>query len=247
MNDTPFYTSISSYYDQIFPLNQAQIHFVNKFLSGCEDAEVLDIGCGSGSLALALSQQNTRVQAIDFDPEMIALAEIKKKKAAFDLLPEFHQMDMLQIDQHFEEGQFDAVLCFGNTLVHLSSMETIGSFIHSVAKVLKPGGRALFQLLHYENILNKLIDTLPIIENEAIRFERHYRFSGSPKIMFQTKLVIKSTGQEVNNSIPLFAINKQELTSLLIQTGLKDISFFGNFKGDPLQANSIPLVLSCIK
>lgn len=247
MKHPTFYTSISTYYDHIFPLNQAQVHFVNKFLSGCEHPEVLDIGCGSGSLALAMAQQNTRVQAIDFDPEMIALAEAKKQKATTNRLPVFKQMDMLQIDQHFEEGRFDAVLCFGNTLVHLSSMEAIGSFIRSVAKVLKPGGRALFQLLHYENILNKLIDTLPLIENEVIRFERHYRFSGSPKILFETKLTIKSTGQEIENSIPLFAINKQELTSLLIQAGLKDISFFGNFKGDPLQANSIPLVLSCVK
>ncbi len=247
MKNSSFYTSISPFYDLIFPLNKAQIGFVNKEIGHKKQPHILDIGCGSGNLSLELAQLGYQVQAIDYDEEMIALAEKKKQAFSMGNMPRFQHMDMLQIDKHFSQDSFDSILCFGNTIVHLADMEAIGGFIASMAVLCRPGGKILIQLLHYENIFSNKKPQLPLIENGQIRFERLYHYSDNRTIDFNTSLLIKENGQFIKNSIPLFAIFKSELESLLLTAGMSDISFYGNFKSEALEKSSIPLVVSARK
>ncbi len=68
-----FYQSIADYYEQIFPLNKAQITFAEESLHGSKQSRLLDIGCGTGSLSIALSEFSEIVTAIDLDESMIKL------------------------------------------------------------------------------------------------------------------------------------------------------------------------------
>ena len=62
----------------------------------------------------------------------------------------------------FQEKQFDTVLCFGNTLVHLLTTNLIQQMLNGVNAILKPGGMFLMQILNYDYILNEHISELPI-------------------------------------------------------------------------------------
>lgn len=48
-------------------------------------ANILDIGCGTGSLSLILAQQGHKVTGIDLSPKMIAQAKVKAAKANLDI------------------------------------------------------------------------------------------------------------------------------------------------------------------
>jgi 2-polyprenyl-3-methyl-5-hydroxy-6-metoxy-1,4-benzoquinol methylase len=50
-----FYKSIADFYDHIFPLNPAQVGFVKSCIPDQGNSELLDVGCGSGSLCIALA------------------------------------------------------------------------------------------------------------------------------------------------------------------------------------------------
>ncbi len=247
MDDSVFYSSISQYYDHIFPLNKAQLSFIETQPNYGSNLRILDMGCGSGSLSLALAERGHQIDAIDYDAEMIGLANEKAKTNTAKVKPKFQQMDMREIAQHFPENSFDQVLCFGNTLVHLADMETIAGFINSMARLCKPGGMILIQLLHYQNIFTNRKAKLPIIENEKIRFERHYSYGDERTIDFKTSLMIKESGQLIQNCIPLYAIFKEELELLLSHAGLSHIKFYGNFNSEALEEDSIPLVVSAQK
>jgi len=242
---SPFYTSIAPHYQYIFPFNPAQIEFLKHVLP-YNGARVLDVGCATGDLAFALTHFGFPTWAFDFDPQMIQIAQ--KTKQEDSMFPVFEQLDMRQIDERFPESYFDTIICFGNTLVHLLSDDDICKFIQSVFKVLSPEGKLTIQILNYQHILENRVKSLPLIDNEHIRFERNYEFeSDSELIDFNTKLIVKSTGQEIKNSTRLYAIRQNKLQEILEEAGFINIEFFGSFNREPLTAASLSLVMTCQK
>ena len=240
-----FYTSIAWYYQHIFPFNPAQIDFLRHVLP-YNGARVLDVGCAIGDLSFALAHFGFPTWAFDFDAQMIGIAQNAKPEDT--MFPVFEQQDMRTIDQHYPKSFFDTIICFGNTLVHLLTDDDISQFLRAAYQVLSPEGKLTIQILNYQHIIDHHIESLPLIDNEHIRFERNYIFQeGSDLIDFNTKLTVKSTGQEIENSVKLYDIRKNKLQELLEHAGFMDVDFFGNFNMEPLLENSLPLIVTCQK
>lgn len=241
----PFYTSIAPYYQHIFPFNQAQIEFLRHVLP-YNGARVLDVGCATGELAFALTHFGFPTWAFDYDKQMVHFAQKGKSEEA--MFPVFEQLDMRLIGEHFPEAYFDTVICFGNTLVHLLTEDDLQVFFDSAFKILAPEGKLTAQVLNYDYILGQHLKTLPLIDNEEIRFERNYEFKSDSRLIdFNTRLTIKSTGQEIKNSTPLWPIRKAQLEDCLRKAGFLNIEFWGSFKQEPLTETSLPLIFSATK
>lgn len=246
MKDTQneFYSSISTYYSEIFPYKPAQLQFVKKQLGQIEGAKILDIGCATGELSYHLAEQGAEVTGIDLNPDLIAQAKKSKKHPGLH----FQEGDMLKLTTDFPPESFDAVLCFGNTLVHLLSVERIREMLEGVHQVLKPDDKFLLQILNYDYILEKKLTELPLIETETTRFIRKYIIDeDAPVIKFQTELVLKKEGKSVRNVTPLLALRSEELKKLLSQSGFRNIELFANFKEEPFGGDHLPLVVRCGK
>ena len=235
-----FYESISEHYDHIFPLNNIQIEFVKNSFLKTKQFDLLDIGCGTGSLSFELSKLFHSVTAIDLDEAMLHKATIQH--ASLNL--QFRNLNMLEIENTFGISSFDAIACFGNTLVHLNSSDSILDFLIQSKKVLKEDGKLLIQIINYDRILDQHIKDLPTIENKFIRFERNYHFRKEEHLIdFETILSIKETGQQIKNTIPLYPLRKSEIDKLLKDAGFSEMKYFGNFKREDMKAGSIPFVV----
>ena len=69
--------------------------------------EVLDIGCGTGSLSLVMDTLGHQVTGVDFSPEMVARAKAKAAAAGKSIT--FTVMDAAR--PQFHNQKFDVVLC----------------------------------------------------------------------------------------------------------------------------------------
>ena len=101
---------------------------------------VLDIGCGTGSLAIAAKRRvglQGTVQGIDASPEMIARARRKASKAGVDVAFTSGVVEALP----FPDGHFDAVL--STLMLHHLPRAAREQCVREVRRVLKPGGRVL--------------------------------------------------------------------------------------------------------
>ena len=101
---------------------------------------VLDIGCGTGSLALAAKRRVGpfgSVHGIDASPEMIARARKKASKAGVDVTFTNSVVEELP----FPDGHFDAVL--STLMLHHLPSAAREQCMHETRRVLKPGGRVL--------------------------------------------------------------------------------------------------------
>ena len=231
-----FYQAIAKYYDQIFPLNLAQIPFtLNAIGPQSKKLSILDVGCATGNFAVALRNTGADVTAIDLDSTMIQLAQ----KKAPDI--NFFVLNMLEISEFFQTFQFDIISCYGNTLVHLESENQINSFLRQTRAQLKSGGKLLLQILNYDFILDAGITHLPLIENEYLRFERSYRQLESNKLAFDTRLLLKNTNEILENSVSLIPLRQLELEKLLRECGFSTSAFYNNFSRTAVD-RTLPLI-----
>lgn len=257
-----FYTSISEYYADIFPYQPMQLQFVKSRVGEMAGKQILDIGCATGELAFQMAKEGAKVTGIDLNEDLLqqttgrfdSLAAHSKRESEPDSYqvaspnPKFQVGNMLNLESDFRPGQFDAVLCFGNTLVHLHTLDLMLQMLNGVYSVLKPGGQFLMQILNYDYILNERVTELPLIDTENIRFIRNYGLEeNNPLIRFQTQLEIKKEDKIVSNETLLFALKSTELLSLLKTSGFKNIELFSNFKQETFGGKHIPLVVSCKK
>ncbi|WP_321996104.1 methyltransferase domain-containing protein [Draconibacterium orientale] len=237
-----FYTSISTYYSEIFPFNPMQLKFVKNKLGELPAKYILDIGCATGELAAQLAEGGAEVIGIDLNNDLLQQAIDNKKHEKLT----FQQGNMLELTQDFEAQQFDAVLCFGNTLVHLNSETLVLQMLEGAKAVLKPGGQLLIQLLNYDYICSEPVEALPVIDTHNIKFIRHYNFAeDSDLIGFQTDLEIKAINRIVSNETSLLALKSEALRALLEKAGFQNIQFYANFKQEAFGGKHLPLVVSC--
>ena len=228
-----FYESIAKVYDYIFPKNRKQLEFVESIKKISNEEKILDIGCATGNLTELLGEKTRNIVGIDLDKEL--LKEAKEKHPNLN----FENMNMLKINEKFEENSFDRVVSFGNTLVHLDSREEVEEFFQKVYKTLKFNGFFIVQIINYNRIIEKNIKNLPTIDNEKVKFVRDYEYDKSiGKVDFITELTIKEANLNIKNNIKLLALTKIEIQKFLGETGFRNIEFYGDFEGRELSDNS---------
>ncbi len=253
-----FYSSIAKYYAEIFPFQPMQLQFVKSRAGELKAKHVLDIGCATGELAIQLAQNGAFVTGIDLNEDLLEQANgccdfqiaatFNRESEFASPNPQFQTGDMLELKTDFQPVQFDVVLCFGNTLVHLQTPALVQQMLDGVFNVLKPGGHFLLQILNYDYVLSEPVSELPVIDTKNIRFTRKYRFpERGALIQFQTELLIKSEDKTVLNETPLLALQSRQLTEMLQKTGFTEIELFSNFKQEPFGGKHLPLVVSCIR
>jgi len=241
----PMYSTLAAHYDEIFPLEEAKIDYVQKAAGG-PPAWILDLGCSTGSLAFALSKRGYAVKAIDLDEEMISIAQ--KRAWGSNHSPEFFVLDMMKVNRTFPKGSFDLALCLGNTLVHLKNLKDIEDFFRSVAWVLKGGGRFIVQILNYEMIGRTRMQKLPLIDREKVRFERWYEYDSYPtSVIFRTILTEKETGARHEDSVALFPLTVKELEASLDRCGFSVHEIVEDFQRTPFSTENFSLVLSACR
>jgi ubiquinone/menaquinone biosynthesis C-methylase UbiE len=101
---------------------------------------VLDIGCGTGTLAIVAKRQvgaRGRVLGIDASPAMIARATSKAVKAGTDVSFKIAVVEALP----FPDGQFDVVL--STLMLHHLPRKLRQQCVREIRRVLKPQGRLL--------------------------------------------------------------------------------------------------------
>lgn len=239
-----FYSSISKYYPEIFPYNPAQLQFVIRNGQNLKGKRILDMGCATGELAYQLALNGAHVTGIDLNEDLLREAKTRKTHP----FVQFQKGDMLHLKQDFPAQQFDMVLCFGNTLVHLPAVQLISQMLEGVSSVLKPHGKFLLQILNYDYIFSDQITELPLIETENIRFVRRYAFEkNSSLVRFQTELHIKKENRIIPNETRLLALKSKDLIRLLMDAGFTDIQLFSNFNAGTYGGKHLPLVVACIK
>jgi ubiquinone/menaquinone biosynthesis C-methylase UbiE len=231
------YNNLTQYYDHIFPAGKNQLNFFKSIFKGNNIKRVLDLACGSGNYSLEFARWGLDVTGVDFEATMIDLAKKKAANAEIENV-NFLVGDMRELAdlQH----PFDAIVCIGNSLVHLLTDNDLNKALNEMNRLLKPNGLLLLQILNYEHIIEKHITTLSdITNNEAgLIFTRQYEFRTDDLIDFNTSLILNNEQEQTSldtGTVTLRPLRPQELEIFLLKSGFTAPNFYGDFKRTPLQ------------
>ncbi|AZO95010.1 class I SAM-dependent methyltransferase [Halocella sp. SP3-1] len=245
INKMGFYNQFASYYNDVFPLSVEKLNFLStKFTDTDDGNKILDIGTATGSYAIALAEEGYQVSAVDLNQEMIKLARLRVVNS--NLAVNFKVADMLKLDKLYSENYFNGIYCIGNVLVHLDTKKDIKKALGIMAKLLKPKGVVIIQIINYQRILKNNVTQLPVIINEdkGITFSRRYLLEDSKdKIRFITNLSIdKGVRNSYQNTIKLLPLLPDELLDILGEIGFQDVKLYASFSGEGFNEQAVPCI-----
>jgi ubiquinone/menaquinone biosynthesis C-methylase UbiE len=119
---------------------------------------VLDVGCGTGTLATLIKQEHPTITVIGIDPDPKALTRAKRKAERADVSVYFERgfADALP----YADATFDRV--FSSLMFHHLGKNEKKQSLREICRVLRPGGRLEFLDLaspdqHAHGFLSRLI------------------------------------------------------------------------------------------
>lgn len=232
-----FYRSLSEHYDKLFPLKGPQKVFLHDYLKQESLTSVLDIGCGTGTYALEISQQGARVHGVDLSDEMIEISQKKAQESRSSATFSVEDMrDLSGIKQ-----QFDGIVCIGNTLAHVSGELELKQVF---AQFREKGTHLLLQIVNYDRILAKQVTELPIIRTDNLIFYRYYSHRPDGNIEFSMKIEFPDTSQIVSGVNLLYPITSDCLRKGLLESGWKLVDQWGSFDKAPWTDDSPATIVS---
>jgi len=110
---------------------------------------VLDLACGTGSHAIALTRQNCEVTGVDSSRAMLRRA--KKKAAAAGVPARFLHGDLAAL--HLLPARWDVATCLFDSLGYLRTNARIGSALRSIYQSVRPGGLVVLEVWHARAML----------------------------------------------------------------------------------------------
>jgi len=122
---------------------------VDRVVQGKQYTEILDIGCGDGSISTPLLNSKCRLTLLDVSPGMLSIARSRVPEELSSRV-KFVNQDFLQVP--FEENFFDLVICVG-VLAHVVSPQDL---IAKIASVLKPGGTLILECTNGHHLLDRV-------------------------------------------------------------------------------------------
>ena len=134
------FPALTRFFDPLVAISSRESAFKARVLQRAALApgeDVLDLGCGTGTLAIAAlrDQPAARLTGLDADPEVLERASAKADAAGVEIA-----LDRgFSTDLPYEDARFDAVL--STLFFHHLTDERKRQTATEIVRVLKPGGR----------------------------------------------------------------------------------------------------------
>lgn len=227
-------------YDRIYKQDTADIRFYVRQATRQKDA-VLDLGCATGRMSLAIAQKGLNVTGLDISPSMLDMARHKSEKDNVNV--QWVESDFISFDL---KQKFGLIIMSGCTFQDLQNIKQATACLDRVKKHLKENGLFIFDIYN---------PSLAILSRDSeIRYPvAHYLdASGHPVSVEETSVYDRDT--QINhitwyysrNDAPDYKIDflkmRQffpcEMLYILEENGFEVLDRMGDFDGSKFSTHS---------
>lgn len=129
---------------------------------GVKPTDLLDIACGEGSFAVAMSKLGYKVMGIDQSQQMINLARERTREENEPV--DFRTEDMRSIPF---KNKFDLVTCFFDSLNYMLTVNDLHEAFQCAYQAVRPGGYYIFDMNTIYGLAVDWMREETYIQNEA--------------------------------------------------------------------------------
>ena len=246
-------------YDLFYAVGpELEVEFYLDLMRGC-DAPVLELGVGTGRVAIPAALEGNRVVGVDLHPSMLEVA--KSKSATAGLAPGYLELihgDMTELS--LEYRCFGMVIIPGNSLALVLTEEGQQATVTAAAEHLRPGGALVFSLY---NASDQVIDNddneqflLGVVDDQIDRV-RHVlsginQFDRSQQINDCTQFIdtVSQDGallQRQELRVVTRYLTRAQAESMVTRASLKVERVHGDFDGSVYSEFSDEMIFVCRK
>lgn len=228
------YTVLPAFYDAL-NLDVDYGKYAEYILSNISAAtpDILDLGCGTGELTIALCKKGARVVGLDASTEMLTLASNKSIRCSADAF--FTCQDM----SSFSTGKsYDAVISTFDSLNYLKSRAALLRTLECVERELRDGGVFLFDMNSEYKFRNVYSDNSYILEGDGVFCAWENFFDEKTK---KCDFYIDVFAEEKNGLYKRYSETQtermftlQEIKSAIKKAGLTLIGVFSDYEETPI-------------
>lgn len=199
--------------------------------------KVLEIGCGSGRVAVELAKLGFEVVGLDRSGEMLALARRRMDEEGIRPFPLF-EMDM----RHFSlDHRFDLICSFLDSICYLTEEEEWKALFQNVNHHLEPGGLFYFDIHSHGKL--KAWAACPIVEEEEGEILYHWlpELIGEGRIIHHLSFFLRGGDgryDRVDEDHEQRTFSAEEVSRWLEEARFTLLSVTGDFTDRPPTAES---------
>jgi 2-polyprenyl-3-methyl-5-hydroxy-6-metoxy-1,4-benzoquinol methylase len=129
-------------------INEYRQLFQSLQLKPAQSGIAIDMGAGNGMQSIPLAELGFRVFAVDFSSKLLKELEQSRQNLPIKTI----EADILDFNQYVHL-QPELVVCMGDTLPHLPSLEDLQKLFEQIHAQLEPGGQFV---VSFRNLSNEL-------------------------------------------------------------------------------------------
>ncbi|RYC09914.1 class I SAM-dependent methyltransferase [Ciceribacter ferrooxidans] len=202
---------------------------------------ILDLGCGTGSLTLALARRGHAVTGLDPAPGMLAVARAKDT----DRIVEWVSGSAMGFTL---DREFDLVIMTGHVFQVFLDDPEASAVLASAYKHLAPGGRLAFEsrnplVREWERWTEPLTRARADVPDLG-PVEVYYRVQQveAEHVTFDTVFTLIETGERRTSASTLRFPGRATIARLLDDAGFRTVDWYGDWKRSPLTPQSSEII-----
>ena len=217
------YQEFSYYYDSLMdPRFYEDYHaFIKEHASF---QEVLDLGCGTGEMAIRFAKDGKKVLACDLSQDMIEITREKALENHLDIMVERIDMTDFMLSK-----QIDCVVCLCDSLNYVLSKKKVQNVFDNVYEGLKFNGTFIFDVnsLYKCNVILK--DYHEDNHDDDYSFSWGVTSDGKGSIEHHVMIEDKENNEKVDEIHLQKSLSVSEYQKMLKKAGFKNISLYSDF------------------
>jgi len=223
LNNSEFFNQLAEDYNVMIDFENSLKNKIASLIDFCSsaDKDALDLGCGTGADAIALSKLGLKVDAVDHSKGM--LDEAIKNSKRFDTKINFIHADLS--DFSVKNKTYDVIVSLGNTIANLNANE-LKNLLKKLFEYLSKNGIIVIQIINYAKLPSSVIYMLNTFENDSVSIIRKYNIK--PKsIDFIIDKIEKKNNKKSQIITKLYPHSKDDFKQLANEIGFS-LEFYGN-------------------
>jgi SAM-dependent methyltransferase len=215
---------------------------------GLAAGEILDIGAGTGRIAIPLAEEGVRIFCVEPSPAMRAVFE-EKLSSRNDLKQKITLFEGEA--KNFDLGRTFQAAYLSGTFDHFVNHEDRMGSLLNIRKHLCTGGMLIF------DVFIGLMQDMPLSPaGEVVRGNRVYQRSFASKVLPENRLEVELVYEILENETVINRIEERSLAGmvdrrkiheLLKRTGFEVEAEFGNYQRDPFQEQDGILIMQAVR
>jgi SAM-dependent methyltransferase len=190
--------------------------------------KALDAGCGTGVHTIILSKLGIDVTGFDMSPEMLDKALENAEREEVE--PELIRAEFEYLPEEWNTA-YDTLFCLANSLVGAGTKPRLLQSLQAFRKTLKPGGRAIIQILNLPWFRESGRRVVRISADGPYIFIRFLDF-----VDFLTRLnvmILERDGDSFTSHLvsePILAIDANLLTNSATEAGFAGVELYSDLR-----------------